>query len=76
LYFAVYDQYLCKRDWLSAKFNLKRAGTKTKFQRDLSAELAHSIKVELDRFSTRYNTVKTQELTAVSKQKKLATNKQ
>ncbi|MFT6193307.1 MAG: cell division protein FtsB [Cognaticolwellia sp.] len=49
---------------------------KQKVQRDLSAELAHSIKAELDRFSTRYNTVKTQELAVVSKQKKLATKKQ
>jgi hypothetical protein len=49
---------------------------KQKVQRDLSAELAHSIKAELDRFSTRYNTVKTQELAVVSNQKKLATKKQ
>ena len=37
---------------------------------DLSAELSDSIKIELDRFSMRYNTVKTQELAAVSEQKK------
>lgn len=43
---------------------------------DLSAELSHSIKIELDRFSMRYNTVKTQELAAVSEQKKSAQQKQ
>jgi hypothetical protein len=49
---------------------------KQKVQLDLSAELAHSITAELDRFSTRYSTMKTQELAAVSKQKTLATKKQ
>ena len=36
---------------------------------DLSAELAHSIKAELNRFSMRYSTVETQELVAVVEQK-------
>lgn len=43
---------------------------------ELSAELSHSINVELDRFSMRYNTVKTQELAAVSEQKKSDKQKQ
>jgi len=43
---------------------------------DLSEELSDSIKIELDRFSMRYNTVKTQELAAVSEQKKSAQQKQ
>ncbi|MBA6327774.1 hypothetical protein H4J46_07470 [Colwellia sp. MB02u-6] len=61
---------------LAQNLTLSVQAQKQKVQRDLSAELAHSIKVELDRFSTRYSTVKTQELAAVSKQKKLATKKQ
>ena len=43
---------------------------------DLSAELSHSIKAELDRFSMRYSTVKTQELAAFSAQEKLKQPKQ
>ena len=61
---------------LAQNLTLSVQAQKQKVQRDLSAELTHSIKAELDRFSTRYSTVKTQELAAVSKQKKLATNKQ
>jgi len=61
---------------LAQNLTLSVQAQKQKVQRDLSAELAHSIKADLDRFSTRYSTVKTQELAAVSKQKKLATNKQ
>ncbi|TWX73014.1 hypothetical protein [Colwellia sp. C1TZA3] len=49
---------------------------KQKIQRDLSAEISHSIKAELDRFSIRYSTVKTQALAAVLKQTKLAPKKQ
>jgi hypothetical protein len=37
---------------------------------DLSAELSHSIKAELNRFSMRYSTVETHELAAISEQKK------
>lgn len=61
---------------LAQNLTLSVQAQKQKVQRDLSAELTHSIKAELDRFSTRYSTVKTQELAAVSKQKKLVTNKQ
>jgi hypothetical protein len=61
---------------LAQNLTLSVQAQKQKVQRDLSAELTHSIKAELDSFSTRYSTVKTQELAAVSKQKKLVTNKQ
>jgi len=61
---------------LAQNLTLSVQAQKQKVQRDLSAELTHSIKAELDRFSTRYSIVKTQELAAVSKQKKLVTNKQ
>jgi len=47
-----------------------------KVRHDLSAELSHSIKAELDRFSMRYSTVKTHELAAVSEQRKLGQQKQ
>ena len=43
---------------------------------DLSAELSHSIKAELTRFSMRYSTVETQELAAISEQKKVTQQKQ
>jgi hypothetical protein len=61
---------------LAQNLTLTVQAQKHKVQRDLSAELAHSIKAELDRFSTGFNILKTQELAAVSKQKKLATKKQ
>jgi hypothetical protein len=47
-----------------------------KVQHDLSAELSHSVKAELDRFSMRYSTGKTQELAAVVEQKQSNQKKQ
>tara|TARA_R110002167_G_scaffold284685_3_gene489782 strand:+ start:3395 stop:3688 length:294 start_codon:yes stop_codon:yes gene_type:complete len=47
-----------------------------KAAQDLSAQVSNSIKLELQRFSMRYNTVKTQEVAVISTQNKLKQKKQ
>ena len=57
------------KDTLEQKLAATLQAQGQKVLHDLSAELAHSIKAELNRFSMRYSTVETPELVALVEQK-------